>query len=211
MRPKPLFYFLRYPGIKPRLYVFLRSLIQLFRQVERHVPKKGLIYDIGCGYGLLSLYLHQTSEYRRIIGLDKDKKRISLLRRISKGDPRLSFSVRDLTADRSLHKPDCIILYDILHHLSFQDQMILLKSCSTSLKEGGVLVVKEIDASKKIRLFYTWLLDKLMTRNDPLFYSSSKDHVLMLRRCGLSVRQEKLISLLPYPHILLIAKKGIDD
>ncbi len=63
-------FFKYYPGIITKLFIFLRSIILLIEEVEKYIPEEGLIYDIGCGYGLTSLYIalkSKKSETQRTI------------------------------------------------------------------------------------------------------------------------------------------------
>lgn len=154
----------RYSGFFTKLYVYLRSSILLFENVEKHVPKKGLIYDIGCGYGLISLSLALSSENRKVIGLDLDKGRIDKAN-ASISLSNLSFRNKDITKDIDLASCDCILMYDLLHHIPYDAQKKLLSACKSKLNNGGVLVVKDIDIKPRYKLFFTYILDKIMTRS----------------------------------------------
>ena len=47
-----------------------------FEQVEKLVPKKGLVLDLGCGDGFLANYLAISGPERKVIGVDLNKDRI---------------------------------------------------------------------------------------------------------------------------------------
>ena len=73
-----------YPSFISRLYTNLRKYILPIQKIEKYIPKKGTVLDVGCGYGLTSIYFALKSKNRKVIGLDLDKKRIIDARKASK-------------------------------------------------------------------------------------------------------------------------------
>ena len=59
-----------------RLYVWMKMVLVPYEQISRFVPKSGEILDIGCGYGVLSIFLALESFHRRILGIDPNAARI---------------------------------------------------------------------------------------------------------------------------------------
>lgn len=58
-----------------KIYIKLRWQLCPFEKIERLIPKKARVIDIGCGFGLLANYLALTSEDRAAVGIDFFQKR----------------------------------------------------------------------------------------------------------------------------------------
>ena len=198
-------FFRYYPSLRTKLYVFLRSVVLLVEEVEKYIPREGLIYDIGCGYGLTSLYFALSSAKRKIRGIDIDEKRIDVANdSISRHN--LCFEVKNLITNRSINPCDCILMYDLLHHIPSDSQYKLLLACKEKLKQKGILLIKEIDNTHKIKLFITYILDMIVTKNPKFYYNSAKEMIHLLKSIGFDVRYKRLYSIWPYPHYLLICR-----
>jgi 2-polyprenyl-6-hydroxyphenyl methylase/3-demethylubiquinone-9 3-methyltransferase len=64
--------------LKDKLFCLLRYITAPFNEMEKMVPKKGKILDIGCGHGLFELILKSKSNKRVITAIDPDSKKIQL-------------------------------------------------------------------------------------------------------------------------------------
>ena len=65
-----------------RLFVHGRAFLSDLAVVERYVPNKGFIVDLGCGHGLFACVLRESSPTRRVLGIDLDpRKSVSRARR----------------------------------------------------------------------------------------------------------------------------------
>ena len=69
-----------YSGLfRPALFTRIRFFTAPYKLLEELVPKQGLIIDLGCGYGIFSNLLAITSLGRQIIGIELNKKNLSML------------------------------------------------------------------------------------------------------------------------------------
>lgn len=114
-----------------------------FADILNHVPRHGRVYDLGCGYGYLSLMLAYTEDRQRdVIGVDYDGEKVEVARNVCyKGG-----NVRFKQADLSVFAPkdaDCYIIKDVLHYLRPQDQTALLERCAAGLREGGTIIIRD--------------------------------------------------------------------
>lgn len=115
---------------------------------HRNLPKHGKIYDLGCGYGLMSYTLLFMSEKREMIGCDYDSEKVETANHRFSKNERINFTASDLT----VFEPDfCdgIVISDVLHYLLPEQQLSLLERCVSKLNQGGVLLVKDADSSDK--------------------------------------------------------------
>ena len=76
------------------------------------------ILDLGCGSGALLSYIPKNYMYT---GLDLNKKFLSFAQKKGRGQ----FFCRDILGDLSNFKADTVILSDILHHVTPNQQMLL--------------------------------------------------------------------------------------
>src|SRR5688572_32872098 len=67
-----------------RAYCWVRFWIlrqRFLDEIGQYLPESGPVLDIGCGFGLFSLYYAATSPRRFLRGLDVNARRIALARR----------------------------------------------------------------------------------------------------------------------------------
>lgn len=133
-----------------------------FEEYEAHVPKVGKVVEIGCGYGYLSHILAWTSEGREVVGFDHDEDKIAIASNTPTITPNLSFQVGDARV-ASLPVAKSFVMIDVLHYLSKQDQLNLLRNCIEKLEEEGVILLRDADASLKERQRGTWLTEFFST------------------------------------------------
>lgn len=195
-----------YPLFWPRFYVFLRSIILPISKIESLLPKKGLILDVGCGYGFTSIYFALKNKNRKIIGSEINKKRVLTAQKISTSIPNLSFKTSDLiNKDKALF--DAIIAIDLLHHINLSKKEILLKDTYLKLKPGGFLILKDIDTKPLLKYLWNYLHDLIMTKFSKLYFlSSSKTKSLLIKNNFKIIKQGKLFSFL-YPHVYYVCQK----
>jgi 1-acyl-sn-glycerol-3-phosphate acyltransferase len=148
---------------------------------HRLLPRKGRIYDLGCGYGFASYMLHWAAEGREIRGVDYDESKTEVAQALHLRDNSVSFEAADLRA-YPLEPADGILLLDVLHYLMPDEQTQLLQKCTDALNPGGVLIVREgvtelVERQKGTaltELFSTKLLGFNRTTNKLHFLSGTK-------------------------------------
>ena len=78
------------------LLVYLRLRFSSYQAIERHVPASGEIVDLGCGFGMLAVYLALMSEARHITGIDISHRRLNVAKFISADIHNVAFEYFDL-------------------------------------------------------------------------------------------------------------------
>ncbi len=121
-----------------------------YKPFDDLVPKQGDIIDLGCGYGFLCYMLSFLSEDRTITGVDYDEEKIeTALNCYSKND-RVHFYAADVKIF-PLTQYDGIVIADVLHYLTPDDQEFMIERCIHALKPGGRLIIREGNAELKER------------------------------------------------------------
>lgn len=137
----------------PILEWYMRIKVKLedhYRLFESLLPEKGIITDIGCGYGFLPYMLLFTGEERIIIGTDYDKEKIDVADHCFSKTGRLTFITADATK-MELPKSDAFVLSDILHYLPSSEQERLLTKCIHSLNPNGIILLRDADKTLEKR------------------------------------------------------------
>jgi uncharacterized protein len=118
------------------------------------ISSNAKVYDLGCGYGFLSCFLHLRSEDREIIGIDYDSDKVNIAQNyfMFKNLPNLRFSDQNIL-DAKLENPDVILLNDVLHYLDKKSQSSVLINCFKNLNENGVILIREGEKENKNHIF----------------------------------------------------------
>jgi 2-polyprenyl-3-methyl-5-hydroxy-6-metoxy-1,4-benzoquinol methylase len=205
-----------YSGII-RAYAFVRFKIihlRFLEEIEQYLPNAGTILDLGCGFGLFSLYMAACKPNARVVGLDVNARRLQIARGAA-----AQLDIHNATfvqQDLRDWRPDQIIAgayaLDIFHHLPVENGNRLLNDLFAHLEPGGRFLLKDIDTLPRAMLWFTYLLDVLMSPRDEFHYRSAGAWQRQLATSGFApIYMHYLWDLLPYPHILLICDKPILD
>lgn len=192
-------------------FSFIRVWGAPFEEIAGVVPKKGLIVDLGCGEGILTNYLAFLFPAQKYLGVDIDKKRISLA---DKGLPNASFKFGDVT---KLAIPPCngIILSHLLHHLeSFEKQEKLIEKCYHNFKKNGVLVITEVDNKPFTKYLISTLTDYILVPilfngkiYERAYFRKKEQWLILLQRVGFKVKVIEANRGKPFSHIIFKCTK----
>lgn len=186
------------------------------------LPSSGLLVDLGCGRGALLALLRTYAEPRidelrpvgcapspaelRGIGFDAGERVVSAARAVG-----LEVQQQDL---RTLAVPRCrcAVLLDVLHYLSRQAQEELLAKVAAALEPGGVLLLREADASRSWRFWLTAAAERLRAvfRGRPRMrfcYRSSAEWQSLLALLGFEVTAHPMSHGTPFQNVLLVASR----
>lgn len=196
-----------------RAHVAVRWASCPFAAVAAQLPLAGRILEVGCGHGLLSLYLALTSAERRVTGIDVDADKPAAARRAAAAAG--LDATFDVVAGAAL--PDGpwegIAIVDVLYLLSADDQRALLRSCAGELAPGGVLVVKEMALVPRWKFWWNTLQETAsvkilgITEGEELTFLPPSDLAAAMVAGGLTVRDRPLHRGYPHPHHLLVGRK----
>jgi SAM-dependent methyltransferase len=194
-----------------RAYCWARFLVlrqRFLEEIGQYLPTAGPVLDIGCGFGLFSLYYAATAPGRLVRGLDVNARRIAMARRAAQrlGLDNVVYEHGDARNFKGDTEVAAAYMLDIAHHVPPATVPPLLGQLRRALAPGGLLLVKDVDTRPAPKRWFTWTLDRLMAPRTPVRYWSADELTAALERAGFGVRRHLMVDLLPYPHVLYICE-----
>jgi 2-polyprenyl-3-methyl-5-hydroxy-6-metoxy-1,4-benzoquinol methylase len=177
-------------------------------EIGQYLPEAGPVLDIGCGFGLFSLYYAATGPRRFVRGLDLSGGRIALARRAAArlGLDNVAYEEADARDFKGDGEVAAAYMLDIVHHVPPQTVPPLLRALRASLPVGGRLLVKDVDTHPRAKRWFTWLLDRAMAPRTPVRYWSADELGGALTVAGFTVHRHLMVDVLPYPHVLYVCE-----
>ncbi|HVF71652.1 MAG TPA: class I SAM-dependent methyltransferase [Chthoniobacterales bacterium] len=117
------------------------------------------ILDVGCGVGLLGLYLRERGCTQPVLGLDADARKIECGAATAAGYENLEVRFHDLRNGLPPFNGN-IVLFDVLHYLPVNLQRTLLSGLASSVAPDGTLIVRDCPSDPRPRFWMTWLAEK---------------------------------------------------
>ena len=197
-----------------RAHVRVRWATCPFRAVAAEVPPSGSILEVGCGHGLLSLYLALGSADRRVTGVDVDEDKLAVARAATAaGGLDATFE-----AVQGAALPDgpwaAIVIVDVLYLLSASDQRAVLQACAARLTAGGVLVVKEMAPVPRWKARWNAVQETAavkilgITEGEELTFLTPAELASAMTAGGLRVRDRPVHRGYPHPPHLLVGTQA---
>ncbi len=141
----------RYVGASISAWEFARGKLRgdpVYRQVlfGEWLPSGGSVLDIGCGQGLTLAVLAEGKipRFDRLVGIELRPHRARLARAALGDDAEIIESDARNVSPRGFR---AVLLFDVLQMMSKADQDALLSTVVDALEPGGIILVREADAS----------------------------------------------------------------
>lgn len=99
------------------------------------------VFDLGCGVGLLPLYLREHGHSAPIIGIDFDRRKIDVARKAAQRYDGIEFIAGD--ARDPLPEGRDVVLLDILHYFDSVSQQTILANAARAAGDDGVVVIRQ--------------------------------------------------------------------
>ena len=200
-----------YESVIIRLYSIIRFAIlrqPFLEEIGQYLPRQGHILDLGCGFGLFSLYFALPEPGRHIVGIDLDARRVNMARKSAEklGLTNVSYEVSDVLVWDSQQRFDAIYLLDIVHHLPAERVPEFLAHTRARLKNNGLMLLKDVAPTPRYKMLFTLLLDRLVVGMEPIHYWPPDELMALLSVLGFEVVRHRMRDILPYPHILYICR-----
>lgn len=198
-----------------RLYARIRFLIlrQTFLQeIGQYLPREGRILDLGCGFGLFSLYFAIDAPTRDLTGVDLDSERIEAATQCAArlGVENVHYTASDVLDWQGTEPFDAIFMLDLIHHLPREQVAGFLERVAQLIVPGGVLLLKDVSNRPYYKMLFTLLLDWMMVGAEPIHYWDPSELCALVEDLGFSVKRHTINDFLPYPHILYVCTRAGD-
>ncbi|HEV8672782.1 MAG TPA: class I SAM-dependent methyltransferase [Methylomirabilota bacterium] len=195
-----------------RAYSWGRFLIlrqRFLDEIGQYLPETGTILDIGCGFGLFSLYYAQLRPAAHFRGFDLNPRRIAMATEAARrlGLANAGYTVGDARTYRAAGEHAAAYMLDIVHHIPAETVEPLLGELYKAIGSGGRLVIKDVDTQPAYKRWFTHALDLLMTPRGVIHYWPAGRLQDLLERVGFRVYRHLMVDFLPYPHVLFVCHK----
>jgi SAM-dependent methyltransferase len=196
-----------------RAYSRARFLIlrqRFLDEIGQYLPARGPVLDLGCGFGLFSLYYAQILPEARLLGLDLNPRRVAIASAAARrlGLDNVRYAVGDARTYRAGGEPlAAAYMLDIVHHVPPETVAPLLGELWRSLAPGGRLVVKDVDTRPAYKRLFTHALDRVMDRRGVIHYWPAERLQALLEQVGFRVHRHLMVDVLPYPHVLYVCRR----
>jgi len=135
---------LRYRHIEafPRMFArFKMRLDPMFLHLAEFLREPRRIIDIGCGYGVPSVWILELFPSATVCGLDPDEERVRVARSVlgSRGEARTG---RAPQLEELPGGADTALILDVIHMLSDEELMKTLDILNSKLVPGGRLIIR---------------------------------------------------------------------
>lgn len=190
------------------------------------LPDRGTLIDLGCGRGLLLALLATAREHYRggqwPRGLPPPPMSLALEGIELQGDHvraaqrALNGRARVMQGDiRVCSLPACsaVVMLDVLLHLDAREQEQVLRKAAAALEPGGLLLLREADASAGLAFQLSRLSERTLEtlRGRPrsrLRYRSVAEWTSLLESLGFSAWSEPMSAGTPFANVLFVCTKS---
>jgi len=178
-------------------------------EIGQYLPAAGRVLDIGCGFGLFSLYYASQAPGLALRGLDLNPRRIAMARRaaVRLGLASVSYEVADARDFRCDGEYDAAYMLDIVHHVDEENVPPLIAELAKAVRPGGRLLIKDVGTRPVYKRWFTRALDCLMDPRAPVRYWAADELQALLVRTGFRVYRHLMVDYLPYPHVLYVCER----
>lgn len=189
------------------LWTCLRVLVTPFYKLDKIIPESGLIMDVGCGNGGVTNYLSTGSKKRKLIGVDYSESRISEAQKSVHGRKNIKFVLGDVTS-KKFPRADCYFFVDVLHHIPFTNQIVLLKRLVSLMNKKTILVIKEVDTANTLPFWFGHISEKILYPTEKIYARSKNDWLKIFSKMGLSYQIETGTLYFPDSTLIYILTKN---
>lgn len=172
------------------------------------------LLDIGCGIGLLGMFLHAQGALNGYLGVDHDERKIAA-GRAAATRAQLA-SELDLRVSEADALPDVrghVALLDVLHYLSGDAQQRLLAAAAERVAPDGALIIRTVLREDNWRFQVTraeevWLRVSGLIRGGVKHYPEAEELCGPLRANGFQVELRTMYGSTPFNSYLIVGRRA---
>ena len=185
-------------------FVIMRQ--QFLQAIGQYLSRDGRILDLGCGFGLFSLYFGLDAPGRALVGIDQSEKRIEWARRCAErlGVTNVRYIASNVLDWKVSERFDAIFMLDLIHHLPKSEVAGFLERVTQLISPGGILILKDVSNRPFYKRWFTLALDRMMVGSEPIHYWDPQELSQLIEGLGFRVKRHTMNDFLPYPHILYL-------
>jgi 2-polyprenyl-3-methyl-5-hydroxy-6-metoxy-1,4-benzoquinol methylase len=203
-----------YDSLRVRLYSRARLLLlrrRLLDEIAQYLPAAGEVLDVGCGYGLFSLYFAMALPGIHMRGIDLAPRRIEHARRAVRqlAVPDVEFEPADATTWQPRGGLRAATMIDVLHHLPRSAVEGVIATLAGRLEPGCRLIIKDIEPAPWHKMACAWIVDRLAHPRSPLHYWPPCELRKLLESQGLCVYKHRMSDFWPCTQVLYVAVKPL--
>jgi len=202
-----------------RIKLGVDPIAKLIADVEGEIDGAlGSVLDIGTGRGQLPILLLELGRATSAHGVDWDETKIDVATRAALGriDGSTPVAATFAKADArafSAHPADTVLLIDLLHYFSIEEQDAILSNAADHVREGGRLLIREADTERGWRSSATLLEERFFTfvrfnRGERVRFRPARQIAEKLRARGFSCEIVPAWGGTPFSNVLLIARRA---
>lgn len=174
------------------------------------IPEGQRILDVGCGNGTFLLLLARYRSPSHLMGVDIDPRAVARAEGLLARCPfARSYRVEVFDGQRlppAVGMADDVLLVDVLHHVHPRSQKRFLGMLFHAMQPGATLVLKDIDASRRLLATCNLLHDLILARQKVHAVAAGVAEQ-WLRDTGFTVVPARRQRRLCYPHYTIVARK----
>eukprot|EP00903_Cladosiphon_okamuranus_P004137 g4135.t1 len=171
------------------------------------------LLDIGCGMGVLAMYLRERGWMNEVRGIDYDASKIVDGKRVLERGGYAEISITD--GDARVDLPDFkgnVTILDILQFFSEEEQVKLLKLAAGRVAPGGKLVIRSGIRDGSVRFYTTLAADffaklSFWMKSAPVCYPGEELFREELGKEGFDVEIRPLWGKTPFNNFLIVAER----
>jgi len=149
-----------------RFLISARPLICPPKPILDVIPDNSSILDVGCGAGTLLMAVALDNRLYEGVGCDISQKSIDIACQAANkfNHKSINFSTIKNIDDIPDGPFDVVLMIDIMHHVSPQDQPKLFEECVNKIKTGGRLIYKDMARRPLWKNLFNRLHDLIIAR-----------------------------------------------
>jgi SAM-dependent methyltransferase len=168
----------------------------------------GTVVDVACGRGQLALLLRVTDLASDVVGFDWDAGKVTSAIQAAEGIARARFEQADVR-EVSLPEADTVLLVDILHYLTREEQDDLLVRSARAARRR--VIVRDVDpdrgASSLLTQSWEWVTTTLGYNRGARVAPRSFDEITTLLEGEKLTVTRELCSARALSNVLLVARR----